>query len=324
MESRTQNTFEQATGVALPPDYRAFLNDYAGGAALGDKDLVYSLATAQTLLSTYPFDHPRIERPLHRAHVVYLGRLRDAGVLVYEGAGAEHPTPPERFDGMVTIGFAESPDAWETGGAPSHVVVLDPETGAVLLVPIEPPGVVHRVAASFAAWLKKVSRKTRAKAAPRKTAGVRKAATKKSGDAKPAVRKKAATKTAVPRKRVAKAAAGTEVAPQPVVAPEVAQTTVAQGVATAEATPAPATKRKAAARKSTTKKTATKKTTPKTAAATKKKSATRKPVAKKTAVKKAAAKKAATPRNRSAKAKTPPTPTAPPTDVTPSPDRQAA
>ena len=319
MESRTQNTFEQATGVALPPDYRAFLNDYAGGAALGDKDLVYSLATAQTLLSTYPFDHPRIERPLHRAHVVYLGRLRDSGVLVYEGAGAEHPTPPERFDGMVTIGFAESPDAWETGGAPSHVVVLDPETGAVLLVPIEPPGVVHRVAASFAAWLKKVSRKTRAKAAPRKTAGVRKAVSKKSAEAKPAVRKKAATKTAAPRKRVAKTAAGTEVAPQPVVTPEVAEQPTVPQVATAEAAPAKATKRKPTAKKPTAKKTTAKK-----AATAKKTTARKKPVAKKTAAKKATAKKAAAPRKRAAKAKAAPTPTAPPTDVTTSPDRQAA
>ncbi len=305
MESRNQNTFEQATGVTLPPDYRAFLNDYAGGAALGDKDLVYSLATAQTLLSPYPFDHPRIERPLHRAHVVYLGRLRDAGVLVYEGAGAEHPTPPERFDGMVTIGFAESPDAWETGGAPSHVVVLDPDRGAVLLVPIEPPGVVHRVGASFAAWLKKVSRKTRAKAAaPRKTTGVRKAAAKKSAEAKPATRKAAVKKTATPRKRAAKPAPATEVA-QPVVTPEVAeQPTVPEG-ATAEAAPAKATKRKPTAKKPTAKKTTTRK----------------KPVAKKPAARQATAKKAAAPRKRTTKAKAA---TPPPTDVTPSPERQAA
>jgi hypothetical protein len=316
MESRNQNTFEQATGVTLSPDYRAFLNDYAGGAALGDKDLVYSLATAQTLLSPYPFDHPRIERPLHRAHVVYLGRLRDAGVLVYEGAGAEHPTPPERFDGMVTIGFAESPDAWETGGAPSHVVVLDPDSGAVLLVPIEPPGVVHRVGASFEAWLKKVSRKTRAKAAtPRKTAGVRKAAAGKSAEGKPTTRKAAVKKAATPRKRAAKPAPATEVA-QPVVTPEVAeQPTVPQG-ATAEAAPAKATKRKPTAKKPTAKKTTAKK-----AATARKTTARKKPVAKKPAAKKATAKKAAAPRKRTTKAKSP---TPPPTDVTTSPDRQAA
>ena len=164
MEDRTP-ILEQAAGVVLPADYKKFLAKYAGGAKLADDKLRYSLATAEVLAAPFPFDQPRIDRPLFEAHFIYLGRLRDAGVLVFDGGN--DPVAPDHFAKMITIGFGERPDAPEHGVPPTHVVVLDPADGSVRLVPIDPPAVVRRLADSFAKWHRKVKVKPKAKAAPR-------------------------------------------------------------------------------------------------------------------------------------------------------------
>jgi hypothetical protein len=194
MEERS-HILERAAGVELPADYRKFLNAYEGGARLTDGSMRLSLATAEVLAAPYPFDEPRMDRPLFEAHFIYLGRMRDAGVLVYEGAA---PVSPDRYAKMVTIGFAERPDALEHGLPPTHVVVLDPADGSVRLVPIDPPAVVRRVGDSFAKWHRAVSRLAKAKpvaAAKRKTA---KAKTVAKGS-KPAAVKKTAAKKAPAR-----------------------------------------------------------------------------------------------------------------------------
>ena len=161
MEERT-HILERAAGVELPADYKKFLAAYEGGAPLADERMRYSLATAEVLAAPFPFDHPRMDRPLFEAHFVYLGRMRDAGVLVFEGST---PVTPDRFAKMITIGFAERPDALEAGLPPTHVVVLDPADGSVRLVPIDPPAVVRRVADSFGKWFRQMSRKPKAKPA---------------------------------------------------------------------------------------------------------------------------------------------------------------
>ena len=168
MEERT-HILERAAGVELPADYRKFLNAYEGGARLSDGTMRFSLATADVLAAPFPFDQPRIDRPLFEAHFIYLGRLRDAGVLVYEGSA---PVSPDRYAKMVTIGFSERPDALEHGLPPTHVVVLDPADGSVRLVPIDPPAVVRRVGDSFTKWFRAVSKVARAEpaAAAKKTA----------------------------------------------------------------------------------------------------------------------------------------------------------
>jgi hypothetical protein len=169
MEERS-HILGRAAGVELPADYRKFLNGYQGGARLTDGAMRFSLATAEVLAAPFPFDTPRIDRPLFEAHYIYLGRLRDAGVLAYEGAV---PVTPDRYAKMITIGFAERPDALDAGLPPTHVVVLDPADGSIRLVPIEAPAVVRRVADSFGRWFRAVSKAPRAKAAATKAKTVK-------------------------------------------------------------------------------------------------------------------------------------------------------
>ena len=198
MEDRS-HILERAAGVQLPADYRKFLNGYAGGAKLTDGTLRLSLATAEVLAAPFPFDQPRMDRPLFEAHFIYLGRMRDAGVLVFEGAA---PVSPDRYAKMITIGFAERPDALEHGLPPTHVVVLDPTDGSVRLVPIDPPAVVRRVGESFAKWHRVVSKVAKGKpaAAVKGKAGKTKAGAKagakaaRPGAAKKTVANKAPAK----------------------------------------------------------------------------------------------------------------------------------
>jgi hypothetical protein len=198
MEERS-HILGRAAGVELPADYRKFLDKYAGGAKLTDGTMRFSLATAEVLAAPFPFDRPRMDRPLFEAHFIYLGRMRDAGVLVFEGAA---PVSPDRYAKMVTIGFGERPDALEHGLPPTHVVVLDPADGSVRLVPIDPPAVVRRVADSFGKWFRKVKAKPAAKAAakggakPAKGRKVAKAGAKAKVLKKPPA-KKAPAKTTV-------------------------------------------------------------------------------------------------------------------------------
>ena len=162
MEDRS-HILERAAGVQLPADYRKFLNSYGGGAELADGTMRLSLATPEVLAAPFPFDEPRMDRPLFEAHFIYLGRMRDAGVLVFEGAV---PVSPDKYAKMITIGFGERPDALDEGLPPTHVVVLDPADGSVRLVPIDPPAVVRRVGDSFAKWFRAASKA--AKPAPAK------------------------------------------------------------------------------------------------------------------------------------------------------------
>jgi hypothetical protein len=193
MEDRT-HILEQAAGVALPADYKKFLAKYAGGAKLADEKLRYTLATADVLAAPFPFDQPRIDRPLFEAHFIYLGRLRDAGVLVFDGGN--DPVAPDHFAKMITIGFGERPDAPEHGLPPTHVVVLDPADGSVRLVPIDPPAVVRRLADSFGKWHRKVKAKPKAKTAARGKKATTKAGAKSKAPKKVAA-KKPPTKAAV-------------------------------------------------------------------------------------------------------------------------------
>lgn len=187
---------ERAAGVELPADYRKFLNGYAGGAKLTDGTMRLSLATAEVLAAPFPFDRPRMDRPLFEAHFIYLGRMRDAGVLVFEGAV---PVSPDKYAKMITIGFGERPDALDEGLPPTHVVVLDPADGSVRLVPIDPPAVVRRVGDSFARWFRAATKAakpapvTRPKAKAAKPRAAKKIATR--GRAK-AVAKKAPARAA--------------------------------------------------------------------------------------------------------------------------------
>ena len=180
MEDRA-HILEKAAGVQLPADYRKFLAKYAGGAKLADEAMRYSLATAEVLAAPFPFDKPRIDRPLFEAHFIYLGRLRDAGVLAFEGSV---PTAPDRYAKMITIGFGERPDALDHGLPPTHVVVLDPADGSVRLVPIDPPAVVRRVADSFGKWHRKLTAKPKAKAAGKAKKPTAKARAAKKAPAK--------------------------------------------------------------------------------------------------------------------------------------------
>ena len=182
MEDRA-HILEKAAGVELPADYRKFLAKYAGGANLADETMRFSLATAEVLAAPFPFDKPRIDRPLFEAHFIYLGRLRDAGVLAFEGSV---PVAPDRYAKMVTIGFAERPGALDHGLPPTHVVVLDPADGSVRLVPIDAPAVIRRVADSFGKWLRKVKAKPAAKATARAKKATRATKAKKPAKRKPA------------------------------------------------------------------------------------------------------------------------------------------
>jgi hypothetical protein len=190
MEERS-HILERAAGVQLPADYRKFLNGYAGGAKLSDGTMRFSLATAEVLAAPFPFDEPRMDRPLFEAHFIYLGRVRDAGVIVYEGSA---PVSPDRYAKMITIGFGERPDALDTGLPPTHVVVLDPADGSVRLVPIDPPAVVRRVGDSFGKWHRAAAKAARP-AAARKTVKGKTVKGKTVKAAKPqAAKKKVAVK----------------------------------------------------------------------------------------------------------------------------------
>jgi len=191
MEDRS-HILERAAGVKLPADYRRFLNKYDGGAKLADEKMRFSLATAEVLAAPFPFDRPRIDRPLFEAHFIYLGRMRDAGVLVFDGGNA--PVSPDHFAKMITIGFGERPDAVEHGLPPTHVVVLDPADGSVRLVPIDPPAVVRRVGDSFGKWFRAAQRAAATKAVAKKSARGTKAEKGR------AVAKKVAAKRGRPRK----------------------------------------------------------------------------------------------------------------------------
>ena len=191
MEERS-HILERAAGVQLPADYRRFLNSYEGGARLTDGTLRFSLATADVLAAPFPFDQPRMDRPLFEAHYIYLARMRDAGILVFEGSV---PVTPDKFSKMITIGFGERPDALESGQPPTHVVVLDPADGSVRLVPIEPPAVVRRVSDSFGKWHRAAARAAKAKARP---AAAKKAKTAARGKTKA----KAPAKKAPAKKKV--------------------------------------------------------------------------------------------------------------------------
>lgn len=173
MEDRS-HILERAAGVVLPADYRRFLNRYDGGARLTDGTMRFALATAEVLAAPFPFDRPRIDRPLFEAHFIYLGRMRDAGVMVFDG-GVE-PIAPGHFARMITIGFGERPDALDEGLPPTHVIVLDPMDGSVRLAPIDPPAVVRRVEDSFGKWFRAMANEPKTKSArPMKKKVTRKA-----------------------------------------------------------------------------------------------------------------------------------------------------
>jgi hypothetical protein len=164
MGERAEN-FERCSGRTVSRGYRTFLNTYDGGDGaqpqrLPDGELPefqYSLATAGQLLEPYTLEGTDLTRPYYSAHVLHLARLRDAGVLIFDGSS--DPVSPERFDSMLTIGAGSCAAAWEKGLPPTHLLVLDPADDSIRCVPTEPPAVIRRVADSFAAWLKKAKRK---------------------------------------------------------------------------------------------------------------------------------------------------------------------
>jgi hypothetical protein len=160
--------FERSSGRGLPASYRTFINAFDGAAdAFGGgprvKDaglgLEFRLSTADELLAPYTPDGTGITRPFFSAHIVHLARLRDAGVLIFDG-GAD-PVSPERFESMNTIGVGASAAAWEQNQPPTHLLVLDPADASLRAVPTDAPAVVRKVAESFARWIKAATRKPR-------------------------------------------------------------------------------------------------------------------------------------------------------------------
>jgi hypothetical protein len=170
MGERAEN-FERCSGREVSRGYRTFLDSYDGGPRLPDGTLPefqYTLATAGQLLEPYTLEGTDLTRPYFSAHILHLARLRDAGVLIFDGS--DEPVSPERFDSMLTIGTGSCAAAWEKGLPPTHLLVLDPADDSLRCVPTEPPAVVRRVADSFAAWVKKAKRKpTKRPAAKGKT-----------------------------------------------------------------------------------------------------------------------------------------------------------
>ena len=175
MGERAEN-FERSTGRGLPAAYRTFVNAFDGGPRVKDGDLEFRLSTADELLAPYTPDGTPVTRPFFSAHIVHLARLRDAGVLIFDG-GAD-PVSPERFESMNTIGVGAAAAAWGQNLPPTHLLVLDPADGSLRAVPIDPPVNVRKVAESFEKWIKAAKRK------PRKTTA-KKAPAAKAGKAKP-------------------------------------------------------------------------------------------------------------------------------------------
>ena len=164
--------FERGSGRTLSAGYRTFLDKYDGGLRLPDLDVPqfqYALADARQLLEPYTLEGTGLTRPFFSAHILHLARLRDAGVLIFDGAGPD-PVSPARFESMVTIGTGAPAPASATEPAPpaTHLLVLDPADGSLRCVPTDAPAVVRKVADSFARWLAAAKRKAKAK--PRKTA----------------------------------------------------------------------------------------------------------------------------------------------------------
>ena len=175
--------FERSSGRSLPAGYRTFINAFEGGPRLkesptqaeGQGALEYRLSTADELLAPYALEGTEIIRPFFSAHILHLARLRDAGVLIFDGGSTG--VSPERFESMNTVGVGNTAANWEKNEAPTHLLVLDPADGSLRSVPVDPPAVVRKVADSFDKWLKAAKRK------PRKTtakAGKPKAKPKKA------------------------------------------------------------------------------------------------------------------------------------------------
>lgn len=171
--------FELCSGRTLPAGYRTFLEACSGGNRVvdGEDGFQYTLATSEQLLAPYTLDGTGLTRPFFSAHILHLARLRDAGVLIFDG-GAE-PVSPERFESMNTIGTGGYAASLDRGLPPTHLLVLDPADGSLRCVPTDPPAAVRRVADSFEKWFKKASRK------PRKTAKAPAAKSKAMSKAKP-------------------------------------------------------------------------------------------------------------------------------------------
>ena len=163
--------FERASGRTVSAGYRKFLVAYNGGPRVSDGDLVFSLATAEQLLEPYKLDGPELVRPFFSAHIVHLARLRDAGVLIFDGG--DDPVSPERFEPMLTVGTGGYAAALETGVPPTHLLVLDPADDSLRLVPMDPPAAVRRVADSFAKWYRKVKAKRTAGRKPASAAAAK-------------------------------------------------------------------------------------------------------------------------------------------------------
>jgi hypothetical protein len=171
MGERAEN-FERCSGREVSRGYRTFLDGYDGGEGVNGAprlpdgalpDFQYKLATAGQLLEPYTLEGTDLTRPYYSAHILHLARLRDAGVLIFDGSS--EPVSPERFESMLTIGAGSCAAAWEKGLPPTHLLVLDPADDSLRCVPTEPPAVVRRVADSFTSWLKKAKRKPPKRAA---------------------------------------------------------------------------------------------------------------------------------------------------------------
>ena len=172
--------FERGSGRTVSAAFRKYLEAYNGGPRVADRDFQFSLATAEQLLEPYKLDGPELTRPFFSAHILHLARLRDAGVLIFDGG--EDPVSPERFESMLTVGTGGYAAALEKGVPPTHLLVLDPADDSLRRVPTDPPAVVVRVADSFAKWYRKVKPK---RTAGRKTTTASAAAKKPKRAAKP-------------------------------------------------------------------------------------------------------------------------------------------
>jgi hypothetical protein len=179
MGERAEN-FERSSGRSLPATYRTFINAYDGGPRARDAELglEFRLSTAEELLAPYTLDGTAITRPFFSAHILHLARLRDSGVLIFDGGSTG--VSPERFESMNTIGVGASASAWEQNQPPTHLLVLDPADGSLRCVPIDPPAVVRKVADSFARWVKAAMRKPRKATSKKSTAAQAQAKPKKA------------------------------------------------------------------------------------------------------------------------------------------------
>src|SRR5215208_5418849 len=141
--------FERSSGRSLPATYRTFINRFDGGPHFKEaagKDakhtdasqaLEYRLLTADELLAPYSLDGSDLLRPFFSAHILHLARMRDAGVLIFDGAAG--PVSPERFESMDTVGVGAPANVWQRSEPPTHLLVLDPADGSLRAVPTDPP-----------------------------------------------------------------------------------------------------------------------------------------------------------------------------------------